>query len=197
MNHSALITKFILLYAITSVSYAEEQSNKTHISAPLTNTFIVNNYQLNPLLAFHDLTQTNNINNFEPTAQIQGTYTTKIMSIETGLMKPKKAASWSKYYFTGAVTIHQNNAFNLSLTASIEQLKNMGSNYFQTPISESINGVHDSDLNYSYGLMGSYSVNPAWHFSGGIIHSPTINDANNTILYGDSHVALIGTTYSF
>jgi len=130
-------------------------------------------------------------------AQIQGKYTTGRMSLETGLMQSQQTSNWSKYYFSGAITLHKNNDFNLSLTASIEQLKSIDLRSYQTPILASLRINNDAKLNYSYGLVGRYSVNSTWSFSGGITHSPTINDSDNAVLYSNTHMALVGTTYSF
>lgn len=197
MKRLAFITGFILLFSIAS--YADEKNDTHSINTTITNTFIINNSHLSPLLELHDFTQStdNDALIFKSNAQIQGKYTAGRMSIETGLMQSQQTSNWSKYYFSGAITLHQNSAFNLSLTASIEQLKSIDLKHYQTPVLASLSINNEAKLNYSYGLVGSYSVNSTWHFSGGITHSPTINDTNNAVLYSNTHMALVGATYSF
>lgn len=199
MKISAFFTGLLLLYSLANISYAEEASDLQQSKTPVSNAFIINNYQLNQLLTLNELTKTSYHHLFtvEPQLTLQGTYTTGIVSIETGVMQSEYASSWSKYYFSGAVTLHQNDTLNVSLTASIEQLNNTNLSYYQTPLLESINNIHKTELNYSYGLIGSYTVNSTWNFSGGIIHLPIKNDAKSTIIYSNNHIALVGTTYSF
>jgi len=188
-----------VFYLLASTSYADEKNNTIHANTPVTNTFIITNYHLNQQFAFHDVTQSINDSVFTLTVkpQIQGKYTAGIMSIETGLIPVQTASNWRQYYFTGAISLHKNNAFNLSLTASIEQFKDMDSNYDQTLILDNTHKIIDTELNYSYGLIGSYSVNSTWHFSGGFIHSPITDDINNVIFHRNKQMALVGTTYSF
>lgn len=199
MKHLTFFTGFTVLYLLASTSYADETNDLIHTNTPVVNTFIITNYHLNQQFAFHDVTQSINDSVFTLTEkpQIQGKYTAGIMSIETGLIPAQTASNWNQYYFTGAISLHKKNAFNLSLTASIEQFKNRDSSYYQTPVLDNTHNIIDSELNYSYGLIGSYSVNSTWHFSGGFIHSPIINDTNNVILYRNKQMALVGTTYSF
>ena len=197
-------TVLIVFCSIANTSYAYEENELHSANTSITIPSIIENNHLYQLLAFNDLTHSlNNTiftfeqNIFESKPQIQGKFSAGRVSIETGLMQSQQASNWSKYYFNGAIILHQKNAFNLSLTASIEQLKNINLNYYQTPVLESVNNSHNVDLNYSYGLIGSYSINSTWHFSGGIIHSSIINDMDNDILYNNTHMALVGTTYSF
>ena len=86
--------------------------------------------------------------------------------------------------------------------ANIEQLNNFHSLYLlnnenQTPYVENLTMSNNTELNYSYGLVGSYSVNATWQFSGGIIHAQALNDPNYNAWYSKKSMALIGTKYSF
>ncbi len=196
MKRLFFLTGFIVFYSIAS--YANEKNDTHSLNTAITKTFIINNSHLSPLLELHDFTQAVDSDGvFKSNSQIQGKYTKGRMSIETGLMQSQQTSNWSKYYFSGAITLHKNNAFNLSLTANIEQLKSIDLRRYQTSVLANISLINETKFNYSYGLVGSYSVNSTWHFSGGITHSPTINNANNTILYSNTHMALVGTTYSF
>lgn len=199
MNHLTFFTGFTVLYLLASVSYADEKSNIIQTSTSVAGSFIIPTYHLNQQFVFHDATQSINDSVFTFAAQpkIQGKYTTGIMSIETGLIQTESTSNWQQYYFTGAISLHQKNAFNLSLTASIEQFKDGDLNYYQTPILDNKHKTIATELNYSYGLIGSYSVNSTWHFSGGFIHSPTTNNTNDLIIYRNKQMALVGTTYSF
>ncbi len=197
MKHLAFFTGFIVLCLLANTSYADENNDITHAKTPVTSAFIMMNNHLNQQFSFHDATQSINDSVFAKKTQIQGKYTTGIMSIETGLIQAQSAENGRQYYFTGAISLHQNNIFNLSLTASIEQFKNMDLSYYQAPMLDNAHNDIDTELNYSYGLIGSYSVNSTWHFSGGFIHSAIINDTNNVIWYRNEQMALVGTTYSF
>jgi len=131
------------------------------------------------------------------TPQIKDRFTAGIISLEPSLIIPQHNLHWSKYLLSGSVTLHQNNAFNLSLTTNIEQLKSINFGSYQQSILEHINYVDESELNFSYGVMGSYSINARWYFSGGIIHAPEIKGVQNSTDFSNTNMALVGTTYSF
>ena len=133
----------------------------------------------------------------EEILSLEGGFTKGIISIKTGKVTSESFTSWSKHYLNSAVTIHQNNTFNLSITASVEQFENSHLRSQLQPITTNNQKVNNTELNYSYGLMGSYSISPTWYFSGGIIHSAPINETDNTSVHTNTSMALIGTTYSF
>lgn len=133
----------------------------------------------------------------EVTTEIKGEFTTRLLSMEAGILQSKQASGWNKYYFQGAVTLHQQNEFNVSLMANIEQINNFNHHNDQTPILDNSITLNETELNYSFGIITSYSVSPTWHFSGGIIHAESLNETTKNTWYGDTNMALIGTTYSF
>lgn len=168
------------------------------------NYLVINSSPINQLLSVHELIIASNDGQqiVEVPAQITGKFHSQLLSIEAGIMQSGQESNWSKYYFQGALTIHQYDKFNLSLMANIEQLNNVHSLYVlsnknQTPYVESLTMSNETELNYSYGLVGRYSVNSTWQFSGGIIHAQAINESNSNVWYGNTNMALIGTTYSF
>jgi len=83
------------------------------------------------------------------------------------------------------------------LMANIEQLNNFNYHNNKPIFLDSSITINETELNYSYGIITSYSVSPAWQFSGGIIHAKPLNDSTQSAWYGDANMALIGTTYSF
>ncbi|MCW8833224.1 MAG: hypothetical protein OQK09_03510 [Colwellia sp.] len=196
MKHSAyFFSSLVLLYLLSSIGYADEL-NKSNSATSV--------FHINQELTLKKPTLTANNDNaafdaivLNSKPQIQGKFSTSLVSIETGLMQSPQTSSWRKYYLNGAITLHNNNAFNLSLTANIEQFKDIDLHYYQMPALENMNTVSDSELNYSYGLIGSYTINSTWHFSGGIIHSPSINNFNSAIIHNNTNMALVGTTYTF
>jgi hypothetical protein len=196
-----LFTFCIVLLLITSSikSYADE-GYTTHTEQKNTHSDLVNNSSpVSQLLLTQDLTTATLDNNqvLELTPKIKGEFTTRLLSIEAGMLQSKKESNWNKYYFQGAVTLHQYNQFNVSLMANIEQINNFNHHNDQIPFADSSIIINQTELNYSYGIITSYSVNPAWKFSGGIIHAESLNESPQNTWYGDANVALIGTTYSF
>lgn len=186
-------------------NYAGESSanNNPHNSDPY-HYLATTSSPINQLIFVHDLiiTSTDSSPTIEQPTQMSGTFHSQFISIEVGLMQSDQQSNWSKYYFQGALTLHQYNKFNLSLMANIEQLNNFHSLYLvndknQVSLAENLTGKHETELNYSYGLIGKYSVNSTWQFSGGIIHAQALNESNSNTWYNNSSMALIGTTYSF
>lgn len=196
-----LITFSIALLIITHsmTSYADESyTEQTAYKSPYSD-LVTNSSPASQLLLIQDLT-TDSFNSLQPleiTPKIKGEFNTRLLSIEAGVLQSKQESSWSKYYFQGAVTLHQYDEFNVSLMANIEQLNNFNYHNNQAPFLDDSTTINETELNYSYGIITSYSVSPAWQFSGGIIHAEPLNDSTQNTWYGDANMALIGTTYSF
>jgi hypothetical protein len=165
---------------------------------PAHHSFLLtNNYDSIRTISLDNLPNTYNDTYYDLVPALEAGFVKGKISIKTGKTTSENITTWSKYYLNSAITIHQNKAFNLSITASIEQFKDSHLNLQISPLTESRQPDNEAQFNYSYGVMGSYSINSTWHFSGGIIHSSTINEANNTAWHTNSSMALIGTTYSF
>ena len=186
-------------------NYANENNvkNNIHSSVPY-HYFTTNSSSTNQLIFVHELiiTSIDSSSTIEIPAQISGSFNSQYISVEIGLIQSEQQSNWSKYYFEGALTLHRYNKFNLSLMANIEQRNNFYTLYFvnnknHISVAENLTGNNETELNYSYGLIGSYSVNPTWQFSGGIIHTQALDEPNSNTWSINSNMALIGTSYSF
>ncbi|MBL4822190.1 MAG: hypothetical protein JKX90_01520 [Colwellia sp.] len=207
MKLTTILSIALILCSIKSYADESYAVDSIHNSEPyylVIDSLALNSSSINQLLFLNDLI----ISSMDPSptvklpVQISGKIHSPLLSIEAGVMQSGEVSNWSKYYFQGALTLHQYNKFNLSLMANIEQLNNVYSlnfvnNSYQTPYVENLAKSDETELNYSYGLMGSYSVNSTWQFSGGIIHAQTFNELNSSTRYSNKNMALIGTTYSF
>jgi len=201
-----LTTTLIIALILCSIkSYADESYtvDNLHTSEPYQ-YLAINSSAVIPILLVHELTinAIDSLSVVELPTQISAKINNQLLSIAAGVMQSNEMSNWSKYYFQGALTLHQYKKFNLAVMANIEQLNNFHSPYLvnnkdQTTYLENQAMSNETEVNYSYGLVGSYSVNSTWQFSGGIIHAQTFNEVNSTTWYGNKNMALIGTTYSF
>lgn len=203
MKLTTIFSTALMLCSMTNYADENNAKNIIHSSDPY-HYLATNSSPINQLIFVHDLiiTSIDSSPTVELPAQMSGTFHSQFISIEVGLMQSDQLSNWSKYYFQGALTLHQYDKFNLSLMANIEQLNNFHSLYlvnnkYQVSLAENLTGNNETELNYSYGLIGSYSVNSTWQFSGGIIHAQALNEPNSNAWYSNSSMALIGTTYSF
>lgn len=199
MRFSIIFIMTLLIVIHSTNSYADESKIAKTEYKSAHSDLIANNSPISQLIVIHDLSAEsfNTLQPLDATPRIKGEFTTRLLSIEAGMLQSKKEVSWSKYYFQGAVTLHQHDEFNVSLMANIEQLNNFNHYDYQTPIFNSSIINNGSELNYSYGIVTSYSINRSWHFSGGIIHAEPLNESAISTWYNDANMALIGTTYSF
>lgn len=197
--------KFLLTFCISillitwSIKSYADKSNTTQADhkSPYSD-LVINSSPVSQLILIQDLPVTiDGSQALEFTSKVKGEFNTRLLSIEAGMLQSKQESNWSKYYFQGAVTLHQQNAFNVSLMANIEQINNFNNHNEQTPFINSPIIIHETELNYSYGIITSYSITPAWRFSGGIIHAEPLNSPAQNTWFGDANMALIGTTYSF
>lgn len=189
--------KFIALCSITLLlcsirSYADDSNLVNNIERGSNyNDLIIISSSINSL-SFSPINEV-------PT-KISGNYSNQLLSIEAGVVQSTPLTNWHKYYFQGALTLHQHESFNLSLMANIEQQDNFYSPYLsndkeQAPYETQYSLSPETEL--SYGLVGSYTINSTWQFSGGIIHAQPLNEQNSSIWYSNKNMALIGATYSF
>ena len=193
-----LCANFMVLLIMTySINGFAEKSNIEDID-PIKSysDLIINISAVSQLLVTQDLTAAllDSTQTLELTPTIKGEVSTQLLSIEAGIIQPQNQSNWSKYYFQGAVTLHQQDDLNVSLMANIEQIKHYN---HQTHLFESPIALNETELSYSYGIITSYSISPSWQFSGGVIHAQSLKDSAQTTWYGDANMALIGTTYSF
>ena len=200
---------FTLLFVCTTASYANNSSiEASHITNVYTDSKKDNQAQINNAMS---LLTTNThfslrlkLHNFttysyapiEKSIQIKSQYQTQFASFEIGMVQSYDEISWNKSFVQGTIIIHKNNNFSLVVLANIEQLNSANFHYSPAQILENTIVSNEPMLNYSFGLMSNYSINEAWHFSGGIIHSET-TASDSTTLEPDDNMALIGTTYSF
>ncbi len=199
MKFSITLGIALLLIAHSIKSYADENNTQptehknvhsdiVNTSSPVSQLLLTQDLTIAPLDSYQDL---------QFTPQIKGEFSTQRLSIEAGMLQSKQESNWSKYYFQGSVTLHQHNEFNVSLMANIEQLNSFNYHNEKTSILDNTLVINETEINYSYGIITSYSVSPAWQFSGGIIHAQPLNESAQNSWYGDANMALIGTTYSF
>ncbi len=191
------ITLLIITHSLNS--FADEKDTEKTDNKSAYSELITNSSPINQLIFIQDITSEsfNTLQPLEVTPNIKGEFNTRLLSIEAGMLQSKKESSWSRYYFQGAVTLHQHDEFNVSLMANIEQLNNFNYHTKQTLFLDSSMTIMESELNYSYGIITSYSINRSWQLSGGIIHAKPLNESTLNTWYGDANMALIGTTYSF
>lgn len=197
----------LVLFLITySLSSAADESNANYTnysnysnSNNTSSDLVINSSPVSQLLLTQELFSTplDSSQLSELTPQVVGEFKSRFLSVEAGIIESKKNANWSKYYFQGAVILHQHNEFNVSLMANIEQINSFSYHHAQTPLLDNSIIINATEVNYSYGIMGSYSINDAWQFSGGIIHAQPLKETMLDTWYGDANMALIGTTYSF
>lgn len=193
-----LCAYFIVLLLITySIKgYADKSSIEDSDPIKSYSDLIINSSAVSQLLVTQDLTDTllDSTQALELTPTIKGEVSSQLLSIEAGIIQTQNQSNWSKYYFQGAVTLHQHEELNVSLMANIEQIKhyNHHTHLLKSPI-----GLNETELSYSYGIITSYSISPSWQLSGGIIHAESLKGSTQTTWYGDANMALIGTSYSF
>ena len=101
------------------------------------------------------------------------------------------------FHFSGQLTIHKTDNFNIAMTAN----HNPELNSFDTSLSQHLNhkqlSIEQQNTSH-YGLVGSYLLTPSWQVSGGIVHSVPTTELNKTYQGENTNsIALIGTTYSF
>ncbi|MBL4941830.1 MAG: hypothetical protein JKY81_09225 [Colwellia sp.] len=199
MKLSATIFIALLLISYAIQSHADE-SNTQQVSNKISyRDLITNSSAISQRLHVQDLAAVpvDNTESLELTSKITGEFTTRLLSIEAGMLESKQDSNWNKYYVQGAVTLHQHNEFNVSLMANIEQINNFNHRNAQIPFINNPIMINETELNYSYGIITSYSVTPAWQFSGGIIRAESLTESTQNSWYGDANIALVGTTYSF
>ena len=190
------IAMMLFIYSIRS--YAGEGDLAQAEYKSVLSDLVTNSSPVSQLILIQDLSAViDNVQTAEITPKIKGEFNTRLLSIEAGMLQSKQESNWNKYYFQGAVILHQKNEFNVSLMANIEQINNFNHHNNQTPFTDNTIILSETELNYSYGLITSYSISPAWNFSGGIIHAESLNDSTQNTWFGDANMALIGTTYSF
>jgi hypothetical protein len=196
-----LTTIFSIALILCSIkSYADDISSvKNTYDSKMYNYPAMNQ---SPLVHYLNAVAIGSSPTFEIPTQLLGKYQSQLLSIEAGIIKSSQESNWSKYYFQGALTLHQHEKFNVSLMANIEQLNGFYSLYllnnkYQKPYRENLIIGNEKKSNYSYAVVGSYSVNATWQVSGGIIHRQAVDTLNSTAWYNNKNIALIGTTYSF
>jgi hypothetical protein len=196
-----LITFSMILWIITysTDSYANKSKFEQRDYAVSSSNLITNNPTVSQLIFIQDITSESFsvLKPIEVTPNIRGEFNTRFISLEAGMLQSKKETSKSKYYFQGAVILHQHDEFNVSLMANIEQLNNFSYHNNQGLFLDSLMTTTESELNYSYGIITSYSITRSWQFSGGIIHAKPISESTLNNWSIDENMALIGTTYSF
>jgi len=186
----------LIIFSVKGYAYGDDTAQTRHKS-PYSD-LVTNSSPVSQFFLTQDLTAAiDNSQTLEFTPKIKGEFITRILSIEAGMLQSKNESNWNKYYFQGAVTLHQKNEFNVSLMANIEQINNFNYHNDQKTILSNSKIMNETESSYSYGIITSYSINSTWQFSGGIIHAESLNESAQRSWYGDANMALIGTTYSF
>jgi hypothetical protein len=198
MRLSITLSVFLLILTPSIKSYADGSGTEKIEYKKAYSNLVTNSSAVSQILLIQDLPveSFNSPQPLEATTKVKGEFNTQLLSIEAGMLESKQESNWSKYYFQGALTLHQYDEFNVSLMANIEQLNNFNYHHNQTLFLDN-STINETKLNYSYGIITSYSISPAWQFSGGIIHAEPLNDSTQNTWNGDANMALIGTTYSF
>ena len=199
-----ITTMFFLVLTLCSMTiYAAENDAKSNIYSSVPYHCLATNCSPNSQSIFvHNLIETSIDSSLviEHPTQISGVFNNTFISIEAGLIQSNQPSNWSKYYFQGELTLHKHDKFNLLLMANIEQQRTPHSLYVvnnHTSLAKNLTDKNETELNYSYGLIGSFSINSTWQFSGGIIHTQALDEPNSDTWRINSNMALIGTTYSF
>ncbi len=189
-----------LFFIVCAINTQANETDFTQIEINNSQTdIVINSSPVSQLILSQEaiFTPLDSSQSIASTSMIKGEFSTRLLSLEAGVLSPKLEANWSKFYFKGALTLHQHADFNVSLMANIEQINSYNYHNEQAPSFTDSLSISETELNYSYGIITSYTINSGWQFSGGIIHAAPVNDANQTTWYGDEKMALIGTTYSF
>lgn len=188
-----------LCIILSGKSVANEEIIKQKSYNNIELDLVTNSSPVSQLILTQDLNTlpTDTFKNYEAPKKIVGEFNTRLLSVEAGVIESKQESNWSKYYFQGALVLHQHDEFNVSLMANIEQINSF---YHHNELSLTLDNsiiINETEVNYSYGIVGSYSISPSWKFSGGVIHAQPLNEQKQNTWYGDANMALIGTTYSF
>ncbi len=153
------------------------------------NAATVRNLSLTPVAA----TQTSQAS-FAKLA-IDTSYTSNA-DIQQLLVAPLEISNES-FHFSGQLTIHKTDNFNIAMTAN----HNPELNNQSTSLSQHLNhkqlSIEQQNTSH-YGLVGSYLLTPSWQVSGGIVHSVPTTELNRAYQGENTNsIALIGTSYSF
>ena len=129
--------------------------------------------------------------------KIKAQYQYSIIQLETGLLTQETNQQMGQaFYLQGALVIHQDNKFNLSVMANIEHLNEQRLSYYQNN-SYNTSEASKAIFNTRYGFVGSYVVTPSWQVTGGVIYSTVHGNLGQGVWNQNDNMALIGTTYSF
>lgn len=138
-----------------------------------------------------------------PQNSINAAFTKGRFRAETGLFSTSSNVLDSgKFYLQGSYAIFAKEKFNLAVTAKFEAVNNP---FFNAYIGE-IEPIIDAKTIFEYqsknatiGVISSYSINKQWKVLGAIT-TTTYEQAlqkNPLVDINNSHMALIGTSYSF
>lgn len=101
------------------------------------------------------------------------------------------------FHFSGQLTIHKTDNFNIAMTANHNPELNSHNTTLNNHLSHKQLSIEQQNTSH-YGLVGSYLLTPSWQVSGGIVHSVPTTQLNKTYQGENTNsIALIGTTYSF
>ena len=191
------IVLLLIIYSATSIANESKAIQATYNNA--YPNLVINNASLNQELLGNELITApfDSTQTFALTSQLKGEFKTPLLWLKAGMVESKQTASWNKYYLQGSVILHQHNDLNVSLMANIEQTNSFYHYNRQALQLKSPIEMSNTETNYSYGIVGRYDINSAWQFSGGIIHAAPLNESIQNIWYGDTNMALLGTSYSF
>ena len=145
----------------------------------------------------------NNVLSQSQLNSINANYTFGRFYAETGLLSQNSdVLDNSKFYLQGSYSIFIKNNFDLLLTAKYEAIDPVFINNYVT----SVEPIIDAQTLFNYdtqqatiGVVSIYSINKRWKLLGSLtttafdksLEDSPLNDINNT------HMALIGTSYSF
>jgi len=139
----------------------------------------------------------------QPLNSINAAYTKGRFHAETGLLtNSSDVLDSGKFYLQGSYAIFTKAKFNLAVTAKFEAVNNPFFNTYLAEIEPIIDAktiFEHQTKNATIGVISTYSINKKWKILGSI--TTTAYDQalqkNPLVDINNSHMALIGTSYSF
>jgi len=139
----------------------------------------------------------------QPQNSINAAYTKGRFHAETGLLtNSSDVLDSGKFYLQGSYAIYTKEKFNLAVTAKFEAVNNPFFNAYLSEVAPIIDAktiFEHQTKNATIGVISTYSINKKWKILGSL--TTTAYDQalqkNPLVDINNSHMALIGTSYSF
>lgn len=162
----------------------------------------------------HILTQPPSITNIKPIEVQQIIYKEQLVNsinaayhygrfhAKTGLSQSSDVLDSDKFYFQGSFSVFTKDKFDLALTAKFVAIDSPYINTYTTeaiPVFEPKTAFDYHAKQATIGIMSTYSINKQWTLLGTFTATTFDKSSRNEKLIdiNNTHMALIGTTYSF